>query len=69
MSASDAFARALEGEKLTEAEVTQMWAESPVIEVAPEAYAYLLAALDRDPRVLPELGALVQRNREQPFAS
>lgn len=60
---SDAFARALEGEQLSEAEVTQMWAESTVWKVSPAWMAEIEAALDRDAEVPPGLKALVERAR------
>lgn len=60
---TDLFGRALDGEQLTEAEIKQMWAESPVIEVSPEQFARLEEELEREPEVPPGLQALVDRAR------
>jgi hypothetical protein len=56
------FARACEGQELTEAEVAQLWAEAPVTHVTPEETAWLEAELEK-PVVPPGLQRLVDRAR------
>lgn len=63
------FARALEGEALTEDEVRQLWAESPVIRVTPEQMTQLEAELDSEPVVPPGLQALIDRARLEGWGS
>ena len=57
---SDLFARALEGESLSEDEVKQLWAESPVVRDT-ALYNAITEALDADPKELAKLRELAQQ--------
>lgn len=46
---------------LTPEEVAQVWREAPTMQVSPEDYAALEAALAEEPRDLPKLRALIER--------